>query len=146
MYKKPAIEGGWIAALVPVVTLSGLLATSMASAQGEGGFLESPETAVSRPALNSSQILSFLPERGLFRFPAPYGTPAVRLTNATDCGGGDCVNYAGYSYWRNMNNHVGMESMLVFLGLDRSRGGAGPTLLEVNKTTGALTKDRKSVV
>lgn len=115
-----------------------MLVSSSASDLVEGGFLEYPETAIARPALSSTQIKSFLPERGLFRFPAPYNTSAIRLTNATDCAGKDCVNYAGYSYWRNMNNHVGMPSMLVFLGFDRSRGGVGPSLLELNKSTGEL--------
>jgi hypothetical protein len=42
----------------------------------------------------------------------------------------------GYSYWRNINNHVGSDTMLIFLGLDRSRGGRGPTLFTYNKRTG----------
>ena len=115
-----------------------MLVSSSASVSADGGFLESPQTAVARPALSASQIQSFLPERGLFKFPAPYNTQAVRLTNAADCAGKDCVNYAGYSYWRNMNNHVGMESMLIFLGLDRNRGGVGPSLWELNKSSGEL--------
>lgn len=106
-----------------------------------GGFLENSENSSVRNAMSASTIRSFLPERGVFQFPAPYNTQAVRLTNASDCGarGGDCVNYAGYSYWRNMNNHVGMESMLVFMGLDRTRGGKGPTLFELHKSTGAIS-------
>ena len=47
------------------------------------------------------------------RFPSPYITQGVRLTNDTDCGGQDCVNYVGYSYWRNINNHVGSNTMYV---------------------------------
>ncbi|MDO9318384.1 MAG: fibronectin type III domain-containing protein [Gammaproteobacteria bacterium] len=124
--------------LIGVSTLAVSSATSLASAQVAGGFLETPDTAIARPALSTSQIQSFLPQRGAFKFPAPYNTDAVRLTNATDCAGADCVNYVGYSYWRNMNNHVGQESMLIFLGLDRSRGGAGPTLMELNKSSGVL--------
>ena len=77
-----------------------------------------------------------MPQRGTFTFPAPYGTTGVRLTNASDCGGGDCVNYVGYSYWRNINNHVGSDTMLIVLGLDRQRGGGGPTLFSYNKNTG----------
>ncbi|MEX0902946.1 MAG: LamG-like jellyroll fold domain-containing protein [Pseudohongiellaceae bacterium] len=76
-----------------------------------------------------------LPSRGKFTFPSPYNTEGVRITNGSDCGGSDCVNYVGYSYWRNMNNHVGQDTMLIFLGLDRSRGGSGPTLFEYNKVT-----------
>ena len=54
-----------------------------------------------------------MPQRGTFTFPAPYGTTGIRLTNAGDCGGGDCVNYVGYSYWSNINNHVGSDTMLI---------------------------------
>jgi hypothetical protein len=103
-----------------------------------GGLLEHPGSAVARAAIAKNQINNFVPDRGTFRFPAPYNTQGVRLTNASDCGGNDCVNYAGYSYWRNMNNHVGKESMLIFLGLDRNRGGRGPSLYELNKSSGAL--------
>src|SRR5204862_1513034 len=72
---------------------------------------------------------------GVFTFPAPYYTTAVRLTNAADCGGQDCLWYVGYSYWRNTNNHVGRSDMLIFLGMDRNYGGLGPSLLSYNKTT-----------
>jgi hypothetical protein len=82
---------------------------------------------------------AFLPPggaRGAFTFPAPYNTTGIRLTNATDCAGGqDCLWYAGYSYWRNINNHTGGADMLIFLGTDRNRGGAGPVLLRYNKLT-----------
>ena len=80
-----------------------------------------------------------LPARGPFTFPAPYNTIGVRLTNAGDCGGADCVNYVGYSYWRNTNNHVGSDTMLIFLTLDRARGGGGPTLFSYDKTTDQVT-------
>lgn len=137
-YGKFAASPSALLKSVTPILLSSLFLTTTANAQSAGGFLESPETAVARPALEATQIQGFLPERGLFRFPAPYNTQAIRLTNSTDCAGKDCVNYAGYSYWRNMNNHVGMESMLIFLGLDRSRGGAGPSLLQLDKASGAL--------
>lgn len=127
-----------IRATVPSLLLMASLVSSSASDVTEGGFLENPQTAIARPAMSATQIQGFLPERGLFNFPAPYNTAAIRLTNATDCAGQDCVNYAGYSYWRNMNNHVGMPSMLIFLSLDRARGGAGPKLLELNKSSGEL--------
>ncbi|MEX0739686.1 MAG: hypothetical protein WD071_10125 [Pseudohongiella sp.] len=103
-----------------------------------GGILENPGSAVARAAVGKHQINGFVPDRGAFRFPAPYNTQGFRLTNASDCNGNDCVNYTGYSYWRNMNNHIGKESMLIFLGLDRHRGGRGPSLYELNKTTGNL--------
>ncbi|MBI4526179.1 MAG: fibronectin type III domain-containing protein [Deltaproteobacteria bacterium] len=43
--------------------------------------------------------------------------------------------YVGYSYWRNINNHENSNTMLIFLSLDRSRGGMGPTLFSYNKVT-----------
>src|SRR5690606_12667863 len=70
-----------------------------------------------------------------FTFPAPYNTMGVRVTNASDCGGNDCVQY-GYSYWRRINNHAGSDVMLIFVGLNRNRGGAGPSLFSFNKKTG----------
>ena len=68
--------------------------------------------------------------------PSPYGTTGIRLTNGSDCGGSDCVNYVGYSYWRNINNHAGSDTMLIFLGLNRNRGGGGPALFSYNKNSG----------
>lgn len=103
-------------------------------AQAPGGFIEKSYSTATRPRLSASQIQSFVaPSRGMFTFPAPYNTIGIRLTNASDCvGSTDCVNYVGYSYWRNMNNHVGSDAMLIFVGLDRARGGAGPTLFQYN--------------
>jgi hypothetical protein len=103
-----------------------------------GGFLEKAGSQMLRGRFTRDQILSFLPAneaKGVFRFPAPYGTTAVRLTNADDCGGSDCLAYVGYSYWRNTNNHVGQPEMLIFLGLDRSAGGPGPSLFAYDKGT-----------
>ena len=104
-----------------------------------GGFLETATTGVVRPRLAQSVLQALLPSRGLFTFPAPYNTSAIRLTNPTDCGGSDCVYSVGYSYYRNINNHVGSDEMLIFLGLDRSRGGGGPTLFRYNKLTDQVT-------
>jgi len=104
--------------------------------QAPGGFVDSATGTGLRPRLSAGEIQAFLPQRGAFTFPTPYGTSGVRLTNASDCGGGDCVNYVGYSYWRNINNHVGSDTMLIVLGLDRRRGGGGPTLFSYNKNTG----------
>ena len=73
---------------------------------------------------------------GRSRSPSPYSTTGVRLTNASDCGGQDCVHSVGYSYWSNINNHAGSDTMLIFLGLERARGGGGPTLFSYNKRTG----------
>ena len=116
-------------------TLALLLAAAPARAQ-TGGFLESATSTAYREPLSAAELQEILPARGRFTFPAPYSTVATRLTNAADCGGSDCVNHVGYSYWSNINNHVGSDTMLVFLGLDRSRGGPGPTLFTYNKTTG----------
>jgi len=99
-----------------------------------GGFLESATTGLIRPRLSVAEIQALLPARGAFAFPPPYGTTGVRLTNADDCAGGDCVDYVGYSYWRNINNHVGQDEMLILLGLDRARGGPGPSLFRYDKT------------
>ena len=119
---------------VAFVAFTLLVATS-AFAQFPGGFVELATSVDVRPPLTQVQIDALLPSRGLFTFPAPYLTQGVRLTNASDCDGGDCVNSVGSSYWRNTNNHVGSETMLLFLTLDRHRGGRGPTLFSYNKIT-----------
>jgi hypothetical protein len=90
-----------------------------------------------RPRFSSRDVPS---SRGRFTFPAPYNTEAVRLTDASDCGGGDCVQPVGYSYWSNINNHTGSDTMLIFLGLK----GQGPTLFSYNKNTGE-TRNRGSL-
>ena len=103
-----------------------------------GGFLEKSGSQTFRGRFTRDQILGFLPANGAtgpFKFPAPYSTTAVRLTNAADCDNTDCLSYVGYSYWRNTNNHVGRPEMLIFLGFDRSAGGPGPSLLSYDKST-----------
>jgi hypothetical protein len=117
-----------------------LLPTAPAFAQFLGGFVELATSVDVRPLLTPPQLELLLPARGPFVFPPPYLTQGVRVTNASDCGGNDCVNYVGYSYWRTMNNHVGSDTLLIFLTLDRGRGGAGPTLFSYNKVTDTLTK------
>src|SRR5438552_1124732 len=67
--------------------------------QATGGFIDSSTSAGLRPMLSAGQIQTFLPQRGTFTFPEPYATTGVRLTNASDCGGQDCVHSVGYSYW-----------------------------------------------
>ena len=108
-------------------------------AQSPGGFLEKSTSTAIRPRMTAAQIQSLLPAHGPFTFPSPYNTRGIRLTNPSDCGGGDCVTYVGYSYWRNVNNHAGSGDLYVFLGLNQAAGGTGPTLFKVNKTTGAVT-------
>jgi hypothetical protein len=110
-----------------------------ASAQSvPGGFIANDDSTVVRPQLTPSQIAAFMPSRGAFIFPAPYNTQGVRITNSSDCGGQDCVDMI-YSYWRNMSNSAGSNIMYIFVGLDQSRGGQGPTLFSFNKTTNSLT-------
>jgi hypothetical protein len=104
-----------------------------------GGFVEKTNSTAVRPRLSASQIQAMLPSRGLFSFPAPYLTEGIRLTNASDCGGADCVSYVGYSYWRNINNNTGSPTLLAFVSLNRSKGGVGPSLFRVDKTTGVVT-------
>jgi hypothetical protein len=102
------------------------------SATAPGGLVElAGDSNLRQPPAPST----YLPNRGAFTFPAPYGTRGIRLTNPSDCGGGDCVSYAGYSYWRNINAHRGQPKLLAFVGLR----GPGPTLFEVDKETGAVT-------
>ncbi|HEX7965167.1 MAG TPA: LamG-like jellyroll fold domain-containing protein [Gammaproteobacteria bacterium] len=109
------------------------------AATAPGGFLENDETATPRALMTQAQASAILPERGAFDFPAPYGTRGVRVTNASDCGGQDCVDMI-YSYWRNMSNSAGSNTLYVFIGLDRNRGGQGPTLFSYDKTSEALTQ------
>jgi hypothetical protein len=123
---------GVVRSAVIVAMLSALGVTS-ALAQG---FTESATGNAARAKLSAGEIQTFLPQRGAFTFPAPYQTGGVRLTNSGDCHGQDCVIPVGYSYWSNINNHAGSDTMLVFLGLDRNRGGGGPTLFSYNKRTG----------
>ena len=107
--------------LVPTVVL----------AQAPGGFVESDDTSAIRTPWTTSQMQGFLPLRGTFAFPAPYNTEGIRLTNATDCGGKDCVVPIASSHGRNINNHRGRDTVLVFLGLR----GVGPTLFGFSKAT-----------
>ena len=115
-----------------------LFTASLASAQSTatGGFIDSATSAGLRPAMSAGQSQAILPTRGQFTFPSPYDTTAFRLTTGSDCQGADCVYPVGYSYWNNINNHAGSDTMLVFLGLDRRKGGSGPTLFSVNKRSG----------
>ncbi len=123
-------------ALCAAVLFTASLASAQSAATGSGGFVDSATSAGLRPAMSAGQSQAILPPRGTFTFPAPYDTTAFRLTNGGDCGGADCVFPVGYSYWSNINNHVGSDTMLVFLGLDRRKGGTGPTLFSVNKRSG----------
>ena len=114
--------------IVAALVTPAAVGPAAAQATAPGGFTELATSTPGRP-----RLMPTLPARGAFTFPAPYNTVGVRLTNAADCGGGDCVNYVGYSYWRNSNNHVGSDTMLIVITLDRARGGAGPTLFSYDK-------------
>lgn len=130
----------WIAALAAAAMLT-LCGMQPALAVAPGGFMENDDTAVVRPVPTPAQIQAFMPTRGQFTFPAPYNTEAVRITNSSDCSGGqDCVDYVGYPYWLNMNDDAGSDTILIFIGLDRARGGQGPTLFSYSKSSGQITK------
>lgn len=105
-------------------------------------LIEKAGSQTYRARFTAEQIRKFLPAdgaKGKFTFPAPYNTTGVRLTNASDCKEKqDCLWYVGYSYWRNINNHVGSDTMYIFIGTDRARGGRGPTLIQYNKGTDAM--------
>ena len=98
-----------------------------------GGFMDSATSAGLRSQFSAAEMQTFLPDRGTFRFPSPYFTQGVRVTNASDCGGTDCVHAVGYSYWSNINNHVGSDTMLIVLGLERRQGGGGPDAVQLQQ-------------
>jgi hypothetical protein len=105
-----------------------------------GGFVEQVPGNL-RPRWSAAELRTFLPtSRGNFYFPAPYNTEAIRITDASDCGGEDCVTPVGYSYWRNSNAHEGANDMWIFLSLNRQKGGSGPTLFTLDKSTDTLSK------
>lgn len=91
-----------------------------------------------RGQLSDGQMQAMLPDRGPFNFGSPYNTQGIRVTNASDCGGQDCVNY-GYSYWPKINNSAGSSTMYVVAGLNAGKGGRGPSLFEINKSTLQVT-------
>jgi hypothetical protein len=106
---------------------------------GLGGFEELASSTSERPRRPARDIAEVIPgQRGPFRFPPPYHSLGYRLTVPSDCGGDDCVNSVGYSYWRNINNHTASDRLLVFLTLSAARGGVGPSIFELNKRTGAV--------
>jgi hypothetical protein len=107
------------------------------SAAGAQGLIESATGNARRPKFSGRDVPS---TRGRFIFPSPYNTEAVRLTEASDCNGSDCVRPVGYAYWSNINNHVGNDTMLIFLGLK----GPGATLFSYNKRTGE-TRNRGAI-
>jgi len=117
------------------------LIETIAQAEVPGGWVEKDASGV-RMKYTSTQIQSFLPPmRGALTFPAPYATQGARLTDASDCvGGDDCLMPVGDAYWRNSNNHVGSDDMYIFLSFDRRKGGTGPTLFRYNKVQDTVVK------
>ncbi len=59
----------------------------------------------------------------------------VKITQAADCEGADCLEPVGYSYWRNINNHKGSPYLFMVLTFNRLNSGKGPTLFRYNKIT-----------
>src|SRR6185369_5197184 len=101
-----------------------------------GGFIESADGTALRAKPGAGEIATFLPsDRGTFSFPVPYGTQGYRLTTEADCAGTDCVQPFGHSFWRNLNNSTGSDTLYAFAAL---AGHGGPTLFSLNKNTGAV--------
>jgi hypothetical protein len=129
-------------AVLAVVVLAFANGTQSVSADsGPGGFMDSATGGGLRSKLSAGEMKTFLPDRGRFTFPSPYNTQGARITNGSDCGGQDCVHAVGYSYWSNMNNHVGSNTILMFVGLERRQGGAGPTLFSYDKNSGQVKNE-----
>ena len=61
----------WSALMVTSAPFAG---TDAAFAQAPGGFTESATGNGLRPRLSAGEIQTFLPSRGRFTFPAPYGS------------------------------------------------------------------------
>src|SRR5205085_10701483 len=75
---------------------------------------------------------------GAFSFGSPWNTQGIRITNASDCSGQDCVN-SGYSYWPKLNNSAGSSTMYAVVGLNQGKGGQGPSLFKIDKNTNQVT-------
>jgi hypothetical protein len=119
---------------------AGSSSSALGTFTAAGGFIEHVPGDL-RPRWSAAELRTFLPtNRGKFIFPAPYNTEAFRITDASDCGGTDCVTPVGYSYWRNSNAHEGSNDMWIFLSLNSQKGGSGPTLFRLDKATDSMTK------
>lgn len=104
------------------------------------GILEPNNAGTIRPALDGVQA-GVPATRGAFRFPAPYGTQAYRITDPSDCAGGqDCVQTIGYSYWPNASASAGSDTMYIFVTLSVYAGGTGPNLFTLHKLTKTVTR------
>ena len=91
-----------------------------------GGFTVTADDPSVRRRFTADEIAAFLPPRGPFTFPEPYGTLAVRLTNPDD----DPLEQVGYPYWWRINAHAAHDRELcVIMG----RGAEPALLLVVDK-------------
>ncbi len=126
-----AVAGRTFVRIVVAATLATVFSASAGQTQGGGAFVDETDRTPGSP-WTPEELGSFLPDRGRFTFPAPYGTEGIRVTNASDCGGSDCVEPVRGMTGRNIDAHRGRASMLVFLGLR----GLGPTLFRIDKGTG----------
>ena len=112
-----------INALVCLVTVGVTVAPADAQTTALGGLHGFGDQRRPQSAVLGWRDSDVPPRSGTFRFPSPDFTQGVRVTNASDCGGTDCVRPVGYSNRSNSNNHVGSDTMLIFLGLERRQGG-----------------------
>ena len=58
-------------------------ASSVDAQSATGGFVVSAGNSAVRTPITAAQAQAFLPQRGTFTFPAPYGTLGIRVTNAS---------------------------------------------------------------
>ena len=127
--------------LVLVLTVFAVVPSGMGlGALASGGWVE-PQGTAPRPRWPNAFIQSFRANGpGDFYLSCAIQHAGRCITDASDCGGKDCVWSVGYSYWRNTNAHEGSDEMLIFLGLASNRGGTGPTLFKYNKATDDIIK------
>jgi hypothetical protein len=124
-----------------LLLLPGFVMTAQAN-PSSAGFWKNDNSPQATSPLTASQIAQFLPDkRGPFQFPAPYNTTGIRVTLPSDCpNSSNCVNYVGYSYWATMSNSAGSDHMWIMVGLLPDKGGAGPTLYNLNKKNDKVSK------
>src|SRR5262249_56547322 len=100
--------------------------------------MDSATSAGLRAQLSAGEIQTFLPDRGTFRFPSPYFTQGVRVTNASDCGGADSRPPACYPRSSNLQNPVDRHTKLGFFSAPRRQTGRRSTLLDYNNRPGRV--------
>src|SRR5262245_790432 len=117
---REVVQAGW--KTVMFVVMAAVMIPGTAAAQFPGGYpggvVETAASTTVRPKPTPAHLEAILPPRGPFRFPEPYNTIGVRITNASDCGGGtDCVS-AFVNGWPVMNNSTGSDVLYIGLTLD----------------------------